>query len=597
MTTPITYANIWAVGAATAGLDKAADSWRGYAKQIEGTADAVDAQAGAVYDGPWAGQTADAFNQHRVAVTTDLRQAATLARRQADHLQVAAGTLRMGERALVDALTQLTRTVRAQVSVDGSQITFYPLDDAQSSLVHQGAAHARHLRRDIDQELALSTAGLRDVATQWAAIASTWETAAAGTNPFSMPAEAAGTSIIRDGNTAIINTGPGSDTVHVRTDPDTGAAIVEVNGVVHRFPAGAAIVVRAGDGDDTITVAPDTNLRLTLLGGAGRDTIRGGAGDETILGHTGSDSIHAGGGNDWVSGGAHNDYIDGAGGHDRLMGGEGNDVIYGLSGHDRISGGAGQDYLEGGTGSDTIHGGADNDVVSGGRDGDRLYGGGGADRLYAGLGADRTYGGTGADTSYAERGDHHDGTERVVTIEIRDLGMDIRIEGSAEFQERVQADLDMLRASPAGQEMLAELDAIYASGDGGDDRSLTIVEDTRNHAWSTTWREGFLWLDQDERYTVGYKPDRLTSVDQRPPIAGLFHEFAHVYDYGNDTLAPGTYMGSDNPNVPNRERAAVGLPVDLDGDGVAEGLYPDHPVGVTENALRREMGWPERRKY
>ncbi|MEV4415775.1 M91 family zinc metallopeptidase [Catellatospora sp. NPDC049609] len=55
--------------------------------------------------------------------------------------------------------------------------------------------------------------------------------------------------------------------------------------------------------------------------------------------------------------------------------------------------------------------------------------------------------------------------------------------------------------------------------------------------------------------------------------------------------------GSDNPGVPNRERAAVGLPVDLDGDGTPEGPYREHPEGLTENALREEMGWPDRTVY
>src|SRR5690606_36526494 len=133
-----------------------------------------------------------------------------------------------------------------------------------------------------------------------------------------------------------------------------------------------------------------------------------------------------------------------------------------LSDNDRMVGGAGRDYLEGGTGNDTIDGGEDNDIVSGGRGDDLLRAGAGSDRSYAGYGVDTTVGGTGVDTAYAERGDRAGGTERVVTVEIKDLGQDIRIDGSDAFRERVQADLDLLRASPRGQQMLAELDAIYA---------------------------------------------------------------------------------------------------------------------------------------
>lgn len=604
MTTPITpasitYAHIWTLAANPAGLDRAAATWRAYADHAERVATTIDTQAGAVYDGPWAGLSADEFNQHRTKLTADLRRTVALARRQADQFEVAAGTLRMGERALHTALTQLTSAVRAQAT--GSQIIFYPQDEAQAQFVHDGAAHARQLRREIERELAGATTALAALDGEWATIARTWAGPAAGASPFSVPVEPNGTFVLQSGDTVIIHTGQGDDSVQIRVDPATGQQIVEVNGTAYRFPPGAAIVVRTGAGNDRITVAPGTNLRLTLLGGSGSDVIRGGDGDERILGLAGDDKIHAGGGNDRVSGGSGRDYIDGSRGNDILVGGEGDDVLYGLSGDDWLSGGADRDYLEGGTGRDAIDGGAHNDILSGGRDDDRLRGGGGSDRIYAGHGADQVSGGSGGDIGYAERGDRTSGTEQVVTIEIKDLGMDIRIEGSEEFRERVQADLDMLRSSPAGQQMLTEIDAIGARGDGGNDRSLTIVEspeDKGNHAKSLSWRGGFLWLEGRERYEVQYEPGDLRAQDERPPVAGLYHEFAHVYDYGNDTLAPGTYQGADNPGKPpNYERVAVGLPVDLNEDGVAEGLYPDHPVTLTENALRREMGWPDRRRY
>jgi hypothetical protein len=597
MTEPITYANAWTLAANPIGLDWTAAAWRTYADRAERVATTIDQRAGALYDGPWAGRSADEFHRHRTELTTDLRRTAALARRQAEQIEVAAGTLRMGERALGTALAQLTSVVRAEVSTAPARITFYPRDDAQARLVHDAAAHARQLRREIDRELAIATTALSALRAEWAAIAKTWAAAASGASGFSLPAEARGTYVLDNGDTAVIHTGPGDDTVAIRVDPETGQQIVEVNGTAYRFPADAAIVVRTGAGNDDITVAPGTRLRLTLLGGPGFDTIRGGDGDERILGLAGDDKIYAGGGHDRVAGGSGRDYIDGYRGNDILTGGEGDDVIYGLSGDDWLSGGAGRDYLEGGTGNDVLDGGTDNDILSGGRDADRLRGGDGDDRSYAGRGADQIHGGNGADTSYAESADRHSGTERVVTVEIRDLGMDIKIEGSAEFRERVEADLDLLRSSPVGQAMLAEIDAIRASGDGGSDRSLTIVESGRNRASLFPWREGFLWLNPQERYEVQYDTDQLQTRGDRPPVVILFHEFAHVYDYGNDTLAPGTYRGEDNPDVPNAERAAVGLPVDLDGDGVAEGLYPEHPAQLTENALHREMGWPDRRLY
>lgn len=595
---PINYVNVWTIAANPAGLEGAARAWRTYATEAEGTADDVDGPAKAVYDGKWAGPSADEFEQHRRTLTADLRETADIARRQADQLEKAAAALRAGQHALDDALAQLSGKVSAQLSGDRSTVTFHPKDDAQAQLVHDGAAQASKLRKEIDDELLPYETALNKLRPEWEAIANAWASTANGVDPFVMPPEATGPYVLYDGNTAIVNTGTGDDNVKISVDPTTGEQIVEVNGIPYRFPPGADVVVRTGEGNDEVAVAPGTKLKLTLLGGTGDDTINGGEGDETILGHTGADRIHAGAGNDRASGGAGRDYLDGYRGDDTLTGGEGDDVMYGLSGDDKLSGGAGRDYLEGATGRDVVDGGADDDIVSGGRDDDVLRGGGGADKLYAGHGNDTIGAGTGTDTVYAERGDHRSGAEQVVTVEIKDLGQDIRIEGSDEFKERVQADLDMLRSSPRGQEMLAAMDEIHAGSDGGDDNTLTIKETSGgNTAASESWRGGFLWTGEREKYTVEYNPDKLEAQDERPPISGLFHEFAHVYDYGNDTSAPGTYRGADNPGVPNDEREAVGLPVDLDEDGTPDGPYAEHPEGVTENALREEMGWPDRTVY
>ena len=132
--------------------------------------------------------------------------------------------------------------------------------------------------------------------------------------------------------------------------------------------------------------------------------------------------------------------------------------MYGLAGDDRISGGGGNDYLEGGSGSDTIAGGRGNDAISGGRGNDRISGGPAHDRLYGGPGRDTVDGGDGVDTAYVQVDDAVATVERVVTVELRAVGNFIRIVGSPQFVQRVRDDLDMLRASPRGQAMLAALD-------------------------------------------------------------------------------------------------------------------------------------------
>jgi hypothetical protein len=50
--------------------------------------------------------------------------------------------------------------------------------------------------------------------------------------------------------------------------------------------------------------------------------------------------------------------------------------------------------------------------------------------------------------------------------------------------------------------------------------------------------------------------------------------------------------------VPNRERAAAGLPIDHDDNpATADRIDPDHPYELTENGLREELGVPHRPRY
>ena len=161
--------------------------------------------------------------------------------------------------------------------------------------------------------------------------------------------------------------------------------------------------------------------------------------------------------------------------------------------------------------------------------------------------------------------------EQNVIVEIKDLETFIKVEGSPEFRERVEADLEMMRSSPRGQEMLAALQKGHEDTAGGmlwwhsDGDTLTIKEynnpqDPNN---STASHQG-----NDNVIDYNTHIDELTmgngNTVQGPPSAVLYHEMAHVYDYMNDSLAPGDYQGPDNPGVPNRERAAVG-PADRRG--------------------------------
>lgn len=93
---------------------------------------------------------------------------------------------------------------------------------------------------------------------------------------------------------------------------------------------------------------------------------------------------------------------------------------------------------------------------------------------------------------------------------------------------------------------------------------------------------------------------RLDDFRGAPPAVVLYHEFAYVYDYMNDTFDSTPYTGDDptDQGIRQGERQATGLPIDHDNDpSTTEVIDPEHAIGLTENGLRDEMGLPNRDHY
>ncbi|MGI5246977.1 M91 family zinc metallopeptidase [Dactylosporangium sp. CA-139066] len=341
-----------------------------------------------------------------------------------------------------------------------------------------------------------------------------------------------------------------------------------------------------GAGNDRLDGGGDRDV---VLGGDGDDHLDGGAGDDWMDGEAGHDTLYGRDGEDSLHGGEGNDYLDGGAGGDLLNGDDGNDTLYGLDGDDVIDGGAGDDYLEGGAGGDIVDGGGGADVLSGGGGDDEIIGGSGDDVVYSGDGHDVVLGGDGRDTLYGQGDDAGglSGIERMTATEAGgdDLTGFIKIGGDAEYQARVKADLALLAASPEGREMLTALR-------GQDLRIEPIAVDN-----------GFATADRVISYNPAWTDLAWTGRSpgaQTPPVAVLFHEMAHIYDYehGGVDTRPYTHPSTQDDGVSNLERKAVGLAIDDDGDpGTPERLDPDHPADLTENALRAEMGLEARTSY
>jgi len=94
--------------------------------------------------------------------------------------------------------------------------------------------------------------------------------------------------------------------------------------------------VNAGAGDDSVTVAREVPVPVTLRGGPGQDRLVGGAGGDKLVGGPGEDLLIGRAGADSLFGGS---------GADRLIGGSGNDLLHGESGDDTLLGGSGRNEL------------------------------------------------------------------------------------------------------------------------------------------------------------------------------------------------------------------------------------------------------------
>ncbi|NOK18823.1 M91 family zinc metallopeptidase [Corallococcus carmarthensis] len=399
-----------------------------------------------------------------------------------------------------------------------------------------------------------------------------------------------------DGRT-VVDLGAGNNSATVSQNKDGGLTIKSGSDTVTLTAEQAkGAIIQGGAGNDSITLDASVTQDLTLDGGEGDDKVTGGKGNDTLIGGKGNDTVIGGEGKDVLQGQDGDDYLEGGAGDDRILGGEGRDVLYGLDGNDYVSGGKGRDYIDGGAGDDRAFGGEGDDQVIGGRGNDTLSGGSGNDAVAGGAGKDTVRGGTGTDKLYVEEdektADAAEGEREIVDMTDADQrGSSVSVTGSAEFQARVQSDLDAMRSLPSGQDLLRSLD-----GSG----KKTVIRETAqgNSAGGTNFNDGFMNADgtpgKGTDAQVNYNTTRISLGTEewmnRPPVVGLFHELVHASDMNNGTLALGSKDGTRN-----LEPSAVGLPIDLDQDPSTPDVVQGGRPG--ENVLRDDLNLPTRPRY
>lgn len=406
----------------------------------------------------------------------------------------------------------------------------------------------------------------------------------------------------------VISTGGEADVVHVSQRKD-GSLDVTVNGQSTNIVLedGQELAIRTGGGDDKVTVEANVEVNVDIDSGDGDDVI-------IALG-SGNDRISAGGGDDTITVAEGGNYVDGGRGDDTIVATGGSSAVYGGYGDDTIIVTGNDNYIDAGRGNDKVTVNGDANVIGAGRGNDTITSNG-DNTIYTGRGGSDVQIHGGNATVYGQFGVFDMWHTDTVTV-AGDASVDqqqvdlplfpadhpVNVEGSQEFQDRVESDLDFLEASPAGQQMLEEFRQASANGH---EVTITELENERN-GFASARDPGYIGSDNEGQgtdATIRYNPEHFRPQDEfHSPVITLYHEMSHAYNYVTGTLQPGEYDGPDtiDDGVNNRERQAVGLetsndPYDYDGDPSTPSTT-HNPDELTENGLRDEFGVARREAY
>ncbi|WP_455826157.1 M91 family zinc metallopeptidase [Pseudomonas graminis] len=430
-------------------------------------------------------------------------------------------------------------------------------------------------------------------------------------------------------NEVIIETGDRADKITIKKGPDN-CLIATVNGTPYQLklltsPDGSEtqpLRIKTNGGNDCVLIDPQVENTIRVEAGDGDDYVRAGAGNTRLYGGAGNDLLKLGSGHGIAFGNE---------GDDLLIAGTGHGVLKGNNGDDRLQAGKGSAdrrlFMDGGNGHDfMIVTGNDTPipVIMHGGKGENLIVAKGPATIYSGRDKNIIRSDDDNTVIYAKPSDEvhrSPGSTRVHTQPNEAGKSGYVVEGSAEFVQNVEDDLELLRMSIQGQQMLGAADAAAQRNDSP--VRITELEDDNGGYYfnSPTIRKqlsmdqsldeltpaAFGYITNQQRgdvatgaqlaYNPSFSPDPNTA-----PINVLYHEMAHAYNGASGTFFQGRTRLPENPTgESNLERQAVGLPTvalpfDFDGHRATQPTTTN-PKPFTENALLEEMGRPLRTTY
>ena len=390
----------------------------------------------------------------------------------------------------------------------------------------------------------------------------------------------------------LVTTGDGNNTI--KADQAHRNSITTGNGNNKINVTGNTNAVTTGSGNDSVIVAGNNSKVNT---GAGTDiinarseenNIEAGAGNDVITASGKKNDIYGGEGNDYIKVNDGDNYIEGGKGNDHITAGNGDNVIYGLDGKDTIKVGNGDNYIDGGKGDDNITVGTGKNIISGGLGDDTINAKDSSGKIF-----DDKNGGT-INASENMKVNRYDSSETA------NLGNSVKIEGSDDFKERIESDLETFRATESGKKLLSEFDK------SGHTVTIGKTDDQNGYegpAKKEDYDKQFVTPDgkrgEGADAKIQFNPSFRNKEKGFVPANVLFHEGVHAYNTTTGTMQPGMTKQENNFDTRSSERQAVGLSIDngievTHSDGTKSA---NNPEGLTENAIRAELGIDKREIY